>query len=159
MVVPMEQWAGQPFQDKSADLWVVMLSDHNEKYSDRMERSYKAFAVTFELRFPFPLRFTVSERGHILNQQPRGEDNIVPLSSLSRVICTTNNDLQRGYLIRSGRFIMSSLISTLGSEQHGRNFADDILNKNFEWKIWYFDSLINLKIMTTFEAQCSIILS
>ena len=55
MVVPMEQWAGQPFQDKSADLWVVMLSDHNEKYSDRMERSYKAFAVTFELRFPFPL--------------------------------------------------------------------------------------------------------
>ena len=30
-------------------------SDHNEKYSDRMERSYKAFAVTFELRFPFPL--------------------------------------------------------------------------------------------------------
>ena len=55
MVVPMEQWAGQPFQDKSADLWVVMLSDHNEKYSDRMERSYEAFAVTFELRFPFPL--------------------------------------------------------------------------------------------------------
>ena len=55
MVVPMEQWAGQPFQDKSADLWVVMLSDHNEKYSDRMERSYKAFAVTFELRFPFTL--------------------------------------------------------------------------------------------------------
>ena len=34
-----------------------MLSDHNEKYSDRMERSYKAFAVTFELRFPFPLNF------------------------------------------------------------------------------------------------------
>ena len=33
-----------------------MLSDHNEKYSDRMERSYKAFAVTFELRFPFPLK-------------------------------------------------------------------------------------------------------
>ena len=56
MVVPMEQWAGQQFQDKSADLWVVMLSDHNEKYSDRMERSYKAFAVTFELRFPFPLK-------------------------------------------------------------------------------------------------------
>ena len=56
MVVPMEQWAGQPFQDKSADLWVVMLSDHNETYSDRMERSYKAFAVTFELRFPFPLK-------------------------------------------------------------------------------------------------------
>ena len=55
MVVPMEQWASQPFQDKSADLWVVLLSDHNEKYSDRMERSYKAFAVTFELRFPFPL--------------------------------------------------------------------------------------------------------
>ena len=55
MVVPMEQWAIQPIQDKSADLWVVMLSDHNEKYSDRMERSYKAFAVTFELRFPFPL--------------------------------------------------------------------------------------------------------
>ena len=60
MVVPMEQWAGQPFQDKSADLWVVMLSDHNEKYSDRMERSYKAFAVTFELRFPFPLRSRTS---------------------------------------------------------------------------------------------------
>ena len=56
MVVPMEQWASQPFQDKNADLWVVMLSDHNEKYSDRMERSYKAFAVTFELRFPFPLK-------------------------------------------------------------------------------------------------------
>ena len=55
MVVPMEQWASQPFQDKSADLWVVLLSDHNEKYSDRMERSYKAFAVTFELGFPFPL--------------------------------------------------------------------------------------------------------
>ena len=55
MVVPMEQWASQPFQDKSADLWVVMLSDQNEKYSDRMDRSYKAFAVTFELRFPFPL--------------------------------------------------------------------------------------------------------
>ena len=32
-----------------------MLFDHNEKYSDRMERFYKAFAVTFELRFPFPL--------------------------------------------------------------------------------------------------------
>ena len=32
-----------------------MFSDHNEKYSDRMERSYKAFAVTFELKFPFPL--------------------------------------------------------------------------------------------------------
>ena len=55
MVVPMEQWASQPFQDKNADLWVVLLSDHNEKYSDRMVRSYKAFAVTFELRFPFPL--------------------------------------------------------------------------------------------------------
>ena len=57
MVVPMEQWASQPFQDKSADLWVVMLFDHNEKYSDRMERFYKAFAVTFELRFPFPLTY------------------------------------------------------------------------------------------------------
>ena len=54
MVVPMEQCASQPFQDKSADLSVAMLSDHNEKCSDRMERSYKAFAVTFELRFPFP---------------------------------------------------------------------------------------------------------
>ena len=32
-----------------------MLSDHSEKYSDMMERFYKAFAVTFELRFPFPL--------------------------------------------------------------------------------------------------------
>ena len=59
MVVPMEQWASQPFQDKSADLWVVMLSDHNEKYPDRMERSYKAFAVTFEPRFPFPLKHFV----------------------------------------------------------------------------------------------------
>ena len=58
MVVPMEQWASQPFQDKSADLWVVLLSDHNEKYSDRMESSYKAFAVTYELRFPFPLTIT-----------------------------------------------------------------------------------------------------
>ena len=56
MVAPMEQWASQPIQDKSADLWVAMLSDHNEKYSYRMERSYKAFAVTFELRFPFRLR-------------------------------------------------------------------------------------------------------
>ena len=55
MVVPMEQWAGQPFQDNNADLWVVMPSDHNKKYSDMMERSYKAFAVTFELKFPFPL--------------------------------------------------------------------------------------------------------
>ena len=55
MVVPMEQWASQPFQDESADLWVVMPSDHNEKYSDMMKSSYKAFAVTFELRFPFPL--------------------------------------------------------------------------------------------------------
>ena len=52
----MVQWASQSFQDKSADLWVVMLSDHNEKYSYIMEISYKAFAVTFELRFPFPLR-------------------------------------------------------------------------------------------------------
>ena len=58
MVVPMEQWAGQAFQDKSADWSVVMLSDHNEKYSDRMERSYKAFDVNFELRFPFPLIVT-----------------------------------------------------------------------------------------------------
>ena len=57
MGVPMEQWASQPIQDKSVDLWVVMLSDHNEKYSDMMERSYKAFAVTFELRFPFPLTY------------------------------------------------------------------------------------------------------
>ena len=70
MVVP-EQWVGQPFQDKSADLWVVMLSDHNEKYSDRMERSYKAFAVTFELKLPFPLTYWdlvmdmyVTELGH-----------------------------------------------------------------------------------------------
>ena len=47
MVAPMEQWASQPFQEKSADLWVVMLSDHNEKYSDIMEISYKAFAVIF----------------------------------------------------------------------------------------------------------------
>ena len=61
MVVPMEQWAGQPFQDKSADWSVVMLSDHNEKYSDRMERSYKAFAVNVELRFPFPLRTTTGK--------------------------------------------------------------------------------------------------
>ena len=63
MVVPTELWASQPFQDKSADLWVVMLSDRNEKYSDRMERSYKAFAVTFELRFPFPLRLGFSAYG------------------------------------------------------------------------------------------------
>ena len=54
MVATMEQWANQPFQERSADLWVVMPSDHIEKYSDMMERSYKAFAVTFELRFPFP---------------------------------------------------------------------------------------------------------
>ena len=69
MVVPMEQWAGQPFQDKSADLWVVMLSDHNEKYSDRMERSYKVFAVTFELRFPFPLSF-IWQKFHFYNSLP-----------------------------------------------------------------------------------------
>ena len=56
MVVPIEQWASQPIQDKSADLWAIMPSDHNEKYSYRMEKSYKAFAVTFELRLPFPLR-------------------------------------------------------------------------------------------------------
>ena len=37
MVAPMEQWASQPFQDKSADLCIVMPSDHNEKYSDMME--------------------------------------------------------------------------------------------------------------------------
>ena len=37
-----------------------MVSDHNEKYSDGMEISYKAFALTFELRFPFPL----SSGGH-----------------------------------------------------------------------------------------------
>ena len=65
MVVPMEQWASQPFQDKSADLWVVMLFDHNKKYSDRMERSYKAFAVTFELRFPFPLMSVAWAMWHI----------------------------------------------------------------------------------------------
>ena len=62
MVVPMEQWASQPFQDKSTDLSVAMLSDHNKKYSDRMESSCKAFAVTFELRFPFrlnPLQFEI----------------------------------------------------------------------------------------------------
>ena len=55
MVVPVEKWASQPYQDKSADLSVAMLSDHNEKYSDGMEKSCKAFAVTFEPRFPFPL--------------------------------------------------------------------------------------------------------
>ena len=55
MVALMDLWASQTFQDESADLWVVMLSDHNEKYSDMMERFYKAFAVTFELRFPVPL--------------------------------------------------------------------------------------------------------
>ena len=38
-----------------------MLSDHNEKYLDRMERPYKAFAVTFELRFPFPLMVLVRD--------------------------------------------------------------------------------------------------
>ena len=55
MVAPMEQWTNQIFQDKCADLWVVMHSGHSEKYSDMMGRFYKAFAVTFELRFPFPL--------------------------------------------------------------------------------------------------------
>ena len=55
MVAPMEQWASQILKDKSADLWVVMHSDHSEKYSDMMTIFYKAFAVTFELRFPFPL--------------------------------------------------------------------------------------------------------
>ena len=58
MVAPMEQWASQTLKDKSADLWVVMHSDHNEKDSDMMKIFYKAFAVTFELRFPFPLRTT-----------------------------------------------------------------------------------------------------
>ena len=75
MVVPMEQWASQPFQDKSADLWVVMLFDHNEKYSDRMERFYKAFAVTFELRFPFPLiknyQQNIYSRWYELAPQPK----------------------------------------------------------------------------------------
>ena len=60
MVAPMEQWASQTFQDKSADLWVVMHSFHSEKYSDMMERFYKAFAVAFELRFPFPLMLEVA---------------------------------------------------------------------------------------------------
>ena len=55
MVVPMEQWASQTFQDKSTDLWVVMHSDLSEMYSDMMERFYEAYAVTFEPRFPFPL--------------------------------------------------------------------------------------------------------
>ena len=66
MVAPMEQWASQTFQDKSADLGVVLLSDHSEKYSDMMERFYKAFAVTFELRFPFPLtHWSRDEMGNI----------------------------------------------------------------------------------------------
>ena len=56
MVVPMEQWASQTFQDKSTDLWVVMHSDLSEMYSDMMERFYEAYAVTFEPRFPFPLK-------------------------------------------------------------------------------------------------------
>ena len=56
MVAPMMQWASQPFQDKSADLWVVMLSDHNVMYSGMMETSYKAVAVTLKLIFPFPLK-------------------------------------------------------------------------------------------------------
>ena len=72
MMVPMEQWASQPIQDKSADLWVVRLSDHNEKYSDRMVRSYKAFAVTFELRFPFPLRY------YLLKQ-------VIPMTQLQNI--------------------------------------------------------------------------
>ena len=55
MVASIEQWASQPFQDESADLWVVMPSDHDEKYSDMMKSSYKAFAVTYELGFPFSL--------------------------------------------------------------------------------------------------------
>ena len=55
LVAPMEQWASQPFQGKSADFWVIMHSDHSEKYSDMMERFYKAIAVTFELSLPFPL--------------------------------------------------------------------------------------------------------
>ena len=50
-----EQRASQAFQDKGADLWVVMYSDLSERYSDVMERFYKAFAVTFDLRFSFPL--------------------------------------------------------------------------------------------------------
>ena len=77
MVVPMEQWAGQQFQDKSADLWVVMLSDHNEKYSDRTERSYKAFAVTFELRFPFPLKVGY----HSINSNDDHQSDVPHLTS------------------------------------------------------------------------------
>ena len=46
-----------------------MLSDQNEKYSDRMERSYKAFAVTFELRFPFPLMTSMVVAEYILGSQ------------------------------------------------------------------------------------------
>ena len=60
MVAPMGQWASQTFQDKCADLSVVMHSTHGRKYSDMMERVYKAFAMTFELRFPVPLNVSVN---------------------------------------------------------------------------------------------------
>ena len=45
-----------------------MLSDHNEKYSDKMERSYKAFAVIFELRFPFPLMCKITSGSPIVTK-------------------------------------------------------------------------------------------
>ena len=90
MVVPMEQWASQPFQDKSADLWVVMLCDHNEKHSDRMERSYKAFAVTFELRFPFPLTIL-----NCIFSPPKG-------------LCS-NNDSLRNFTKNMFNFVASSV--------------------------------------------------
>ena len=49
-----------------------MLSDHNEKYTDRMERSYRAFAVTFELRFPFPL-ININSGFFIIGKKKFGE--------------------------------------------------------------------------------------
>ena len=53
MVAPMEQWASQTFQDKNVDLWVVMHSDHSEKYSDIMEKSIKHLLWLLSLSFPF----------------------------------------------------------------------------------------------------------
>ena len=55
MVAPMEHQASQTIQDKSADLWVVVHSDHSEKYWDMMGIFLKAYALSFQLRFPFPL--------------------------------------------------------------------------------------------------------
>ena len=64
----MEQWASQTFQDKSPDLWVIMHSDHSEKYSVVMEKFYSASAVTFltfELRFLFHLTSNLSSEAKL----------------------------------------------------------------------------------------------